>query len=118
MLQGSYLADLGAAGVKPEDVDLVVCTHLHVDHVGWNTRLERGRWVPTFPRATYIFARDEYEFWKTESQMGREEFGLIDDNVLPILEAGRAPPLASDHVVDGPVQLEPAPGPPPGDLHR
>ena len=117
MRQGSYLADLGAAGVKAEDVDLVVCTHLHVDHVGWNTRLERGRWVPTFPRATYIFARDEYEFWKTESQMGREEFGLIDDSVLPIVEAGRAQLVASDHVIDDRLQLEPSPGHTPGHVN-
>ena len=68
MRRGPYLEDLAAAGVKPEDVDLVVCTHLHVDHVGWNTRLEQGCWVPTFPRAKYIFARDEFEFWKKESE--------------------------------------------------
>jgi glyoxylase-like metal-dependent hydrolase (beta-lactamase superfamily II) len=67
MRSGSYLADLSGAGLKPEDVDLVVCTHLHVDHVGWNTRLEGGRWVPTFPRAKYIFARDEFEFWNSSS---------------------------------------------------
>ena len=62
--RGGYLADLARAGVTPEQVDLVLCTHLHVDHVGWNTRLVDGRWVPTFPRARYIFAGEEYEFWK------------------------------------------------------
>ena len=56
-----YLADLAAAGVRPEEVDFVLCTHLHVDHVGWNTQLIDGRWVPTFPNAKYIFARTEYE---------------------------------------------------------
>ncbi len=76
MRQGTYLSDLAAAGVKPEDVDMVICTHLHVDHVGWNTRLEGGRWVPTFPRARYVIVREEFEFWKREGETGREEFGL------------------------------------------
>lgn len=61
-----YLERLAAVGVAPEAVDFVVCTHLHVDHVGWNTRLVGGRWVPTFPRATYLFARAEWEFWREE----------------------------------------------------
>jgi len=108
MRNGTYLEDLATAGVKPDDVDLVVCTHLHVDHVGWNTRLEGGRWVPTFPTATYIFARDEFEFWKQESATGREEFGLIDDSVMPIVEAGRALLVAGDHVIDDRLQFEPS----------
>jgi len=117
MRKGTYLQDLAAAGVKPEDVDLVVCTHLHVDHVGWNTRLEGGRWVPTFPRATYIFARDEFEFWKQESVAGREEFGLIDDSVMPVVEAGKALLVASDHVIDDRLQFEPSPGHTPGHVN-
>ena len=56
-MQTAFLADLAAAGVAPEAMDMVVCTHLHVDHVGWNTRLVDGRWVPTFPRARYLFGR-------------------------------------------------------------
>jgi glyoxylase-like metal-dependent hydrolase (beta-lactamase superfamily II) len=114
MRRGPYLEDLAAAGVKPDDVDLVVCTHLHVDHVGWNTRLENGRWVPTFPKAKYIFGRDEFEFWKKESETGREEFGLIDDSVMPIVDAGRASLVESDHVIDDRLQLEPSPGHTPG----
>lgn len=114
MRKGTYLADLAAAGIKPGDVDLVVCTHLHVDHVGWNTRLERGCWMPTFPRAKYIFARDEFEFWKAETESGRAEYGLIDDSVLPILEAGVAELVPSDYVIDDRLQLEPSPGHTPG----
>jgi len=57
MRDGPYLADLAAMGIAPEDVDFVMCTHLHVDHVGWNTRLVDGRWVPTFPNARYLFGR-------------------------------------------------------------
>ncbi len=110
MRRGTYLSDLAAAGVKPEDVDMVICTHLHVDHVGWNTRLEGGRWVPTFPRARYVIVREEFEFWKREGETGREEFGLIDDSVMPVVEAGMADLVASDHVIDDRLRLEPAPG--------
>jgi hypothetical protein len=67
MRQGTYLDDLAAVGVAPEQVDFVVCTHLHIDHVGWNTRWQDGRWVPTFPNARYVIAGAEYEFWKYES---------------------------------------------------
>ena len=110
MRRGTYLSDLAAAGVKPEDVDMVICTHLHVDHVGWNTRLEGGRWVPTFPRARYVIVREEFEFWKREGETGREEFGLIDDSVMPVVEADMADLVASDHVIDDRLRLEPAPG--------
>jgi glyoxylase-like metal-dependent hydrolase (beta-lactamase superfamily II) len=117
MRKGTYLADLSGAGLKVEDVDLVVCTHLHVDHVGWNTRLVGGRWVPTFPNAKYIFARDEFEFWKKESETGREEYGLIDDSVLPIVKAGLALLVPSDYVIDDRLQLEPSPGHTPGHVN-
>ena len=52
------------AGVKPEDIDIVLCSHLHVDHVGWNTRLDNGRWVPTFPNARYLISRREWDYWQ------------------------------------------------------
>lgn len=117
MRKGTYLGDLAAAGLKPEDVDLVVCTHLHVDHVGWNTRLEGGRWVPTFPKAKYVFARDEFEFWKKETEAGREEFGLIGDSVMPIVTASLARLVPSDHVIDDRLQLEPSPGHTPGHVN-
>jgi glyoxylase-like metal-dependent hydrolase (beta-lactamase superfamily II) len=117
MRKGTYLDDLSKAGLKPEDVDLVVCTHMHVDHVGWNTRFEGGRWVPTFPRARYIFARDEFEFWKKESDAGREEYPLIDDSVLPIVKAGKAELVPSDYVIDDRLQFEPSPGHTPGHVN-
>jgi glyoxylase-like metal-dependent hydrolase (beta-lactamase superfamily II) len=117
MRKGTYLQDLAAAGVKSDDVDLVVCTHLHVDHVGWNTRLEGGRWVPTFPKAKYIFAREEFEFWKKVSETGQAEFGLIDDSVLPIVEAGKALLVSSDYVIDDRLQFEPSPGHTPGHVN-
>jgi glyoxylase-like metal-dependent hydrolase (beta-lactamase superfamily II) len=112
--QGTYLADLRAAGVTPEQVDVVVCTHLHVDHVGWNTRLEHGRWVPTFPRAQYVFAGDEWEFWKHEHETGAEEYGCIADSVMPVVDAGQAVLVDGDHVIDEFLRFESAPGHTPG----
>ncbi|MBI3456657.1 MAG: MBL fold metallo-hydrolase [Candidatus Rokubacteria bacterium] len=114
MRRGSYLEDLAAAGVKPEDVDLVVCTHLHVDHVGWNTRLVDGRWVPTFPRARHLIVGEEWEFWKHERDRGAESSGCIDDSVAPIVAAGRAELVEADRVIDEHLRFEPWPGHTPG----
>ena len=117
--QGTYLADLRAAGLAPEDVNLVLCTHLHVDHVGWNTRLERGaggreRWVPTFPKATYVFAGEEWEFWRHESESGREASGCIADSVIPVVEAGQARFVNAPCAVDPWLSYEPWIGHTPG----
>jgi glyoxylase-like metal-dependent hydrolase (beta-lactamase superfamily II) len=115
-----YLERLAAIGVAPEAVDFVFCTHLHADHVGWNTRLENGRWVPTFPKARYIFARREYEHWEAvhrEHLAGRGEpvsHGSFADSVLPVVEAKRAVFVESDHEIETGVFLEPAPGHTPG----
>jgi glyoxylase-like metal-dependent hydrolase (beta-lactamase superfamily II) len=112
--QGSWLTDLEAAGVRPADVDVVICTHLHVDHVGWNTRLAGGRWVPTFPNARYLFVGDEYEFWRFESESGREESGCIADSVLPVKDAGLVDLVDAGHVIDPWLRFEPSPGHTPG----
>ena len=114
MRQGTWLDDLRAAGVAPEDVDYVVCTHMHVDHVGWNTRRVDGTWVPTFPRATYVFAGQEWEFWKHERDSGRDPDGCIDDSVVPIVEAGRAKLVDSTGAVGKYLRFEPTPGHTPG----
>ena len=90
--RSGFLDRLAQAGVRPESVDIVLCTHLHVDHVGWNTRLRDGRWVPTFPNARYLAGRREFEYWQ---QQHREPGGdavqlpAFRDSVLPILEAGQ-----------------------------
>jgi glyoxylase-like metal-dependent hydrolase (beta-lactamase superfamily II) len=89
---GSFLEQLTNAGVTPEQIDYVLCTHLHIDHCGWNTRLVDGRWVPTFPNARYIMARRELEAAQIAS--GDAEERTYEDNVLPIVEAGRAYALA------------------------
>ncbi|MDP7546655.1 MAG: MBL fold metallo-hydrolase [Alphaproteobacteria bacterium] len=116
--QSTYLADLAAAGVRPEEVDFVMCTHLHTDHVGWNTRLEDGRWVPTFPNARYIFARDEYR--QAEAQMRLDASAghpqAFADSVLPVMQAGQAVLVDHDHEIDHGVWLEPAPGHTPGNV--
>ena len=113
MRSGGYLEDLGAAGVTPADVDYVICTHLHVDHVGWNTRLEgkaggREHWVPTFPKARYIFAGEEWEYWRHEKDL------CIADSVVPVVDAGQAMLVDSRHTLDAWLRFEPSPGHTPG----
>jgi glyoxylase-like metal-dependent hydrolase (beta-lactamase superfamily II) len=104
----TYMRALAAEGLSVEDIDYVMCTHLHVDHVGWNTRLEDGRWVPTFPKARYVFAKKEYDFWVQEH--AREPQGPIADSVLPIVEAGRAELVDHGFTLDDHISLEPTPG--------
>jgi glyoxylase-like metal-dependent hydrolase (beta-lactamase superfamily II) len=112
MMRTPFLEDLAAAGVAPEAVDLVLCTHLHVDHVGWNTRLAGGRWVPTFPRARYLFARREWEHWSGERDEDTRR--ILADSVAPVLEAGLAQLVEVDHRVSSELWLEPTPGHTPG----
>jgi glyoxylase-like metal-dependent hydrolase (beta-lactamase superfamily II) len=111
-----FLSDLAALGLAPEDIDFVMCTHLHGDHVGWNTRLVNGRWVPTFPNARYVISRRELAHWedynKTASVEAYEE--CIDESVLPVVAAGQALLVNEDHAVDDEVWLEPLPGHTPG----
>ncbi len=112
MLRTGFLDSLRAVGVAPESVDVVICTHLHVDHVGWNTRLDNGRWVPTFPRARYLFARREWEHWTAENEDGTKR--ILADSVAPVLDAGLALLVETDHRVSGELWLEPTPGHTPG----
>lgn len=110
-----YLERLAAAGVQPEQVDFVFCTHLHADHVGWNTRLRNGRWVPTFPNAKYIFARREYEHWESLVRSGEApNHGSFTDSVLPVMEAKQAQLVESDHQIEDGIHLEAAYGHTPG----
>lgn len=109
---GAWEEGLAALGLSVADIDYVLCTHLHVDHVGWNTRLEDGRWVPTFPRARYVFAAGEYAHW--EAQHAKAPSPVFADSVLPVVEAGRAELVASDHAIGDLVTLEPTPGHTPG----
>jgi glyoxylase-like metal-dependent hydrolase (beta-lactamase superfamily II) len=108
----TFLPRLAAAGVRPEDVDYVMCTHLHSDHVGWNTQLRDGRWVPTFPNAKYIFARSEWEGF--EALHRKHPQPQLLDSVLPIMEARQAELVSGDFALDDEVWLEPTPGHTPG----
>jgi glyoxylase-like metal-dependent hydrolase (beta-lactamase superfamily II) len=114
----TWLDTLAAAGCRPEDVDFVLCTHLHVDHVGWNTRLVDGRWVPTFPNAKYLFARTELEHWLAEAEAsGLPRTGdYVADSVIPVLEAKREVLVETDHAIEDGVWLEPLPGHTPGQV--
>ena len=95
MRKGPFLEDIERAGFPRESIDTVMCTHLHVDHVGWNTMWANNRWVPTFPNAEYLFAEKEWEYWSRHEQ---EEFGpVVEDSVRPIIDAGLAKLVAADH---------------------
>lgn len=115
MKKWPWMANLKALGLTPADIDIVMCTHLHPDHVGWNTQLRDGRWVPTFPNARYMFERTEYAHWEKESAAGAARIGeVFKDSVLPIMEAGQAELVAGDHEIEKGIWLEPTPGHSPG----
>ena len=112
-----FLADLTAAGYPPETIDTVLCTHLHVDHVGWNTRLDDGgRWVPTFTNARHLFVRAEYEYWRAvwEAASDAEHAAVFGDSVRPVDEAGLVDLVPNDHAVCDEVRLVPTTGHTPG----
>jgi len=113
---GSFIDMLAAAGFGRDDVDVVICTHLHFDHVGWNTIFEGGTWAPTFRKARYIVARAEYEHWNRASAAERAAADLhsFDDAVLPLVAAGVVDLVGTDHQVSAAVRLLPTPGHTPG----
>jgi glyoxylase-like metal-dependent hydrolase (beta-lactamase superfamily II) len=111
--KGPFLGDLTAAGFPPESIDTVLCTHLHVDHVGWNTRLEGGRWVPTFEKARYVFGGIEYAYWRDHST-APDKAAIFQDSVAPIVAAGQADLVASDARICEEITLIPTPGHSPG----
>jgi glyoxylase-like metal-dependent hydrolase (beta-lactamase superfamily II) len=110
----TYMRGLAAHGLSVDDIDFVMCTHLHPDHVGWNTRLENGHWVPTFPRARYLFNKREYEHWI--EQHGKTLVPLLQDSVLPIVAANRADLVTESHVIGDHVHLLSTPGHTPGHM--
>ena len=110
MKSDRYEKSLASAGVKVGDIDYVMCTHLHTDHVGWNTKLENGRWVPTFPKAKYVFAERELAHWTERHAKEPQNFPWITDSVLPIVEAKREEIVKSDFAFDDLVSLVPTPG--------
>ena len=127
MLQGPFLEDLAAAGFPRESIDVVLCTHLHIDHVGWNTMRVDGRWLPTFPKACYLFGRTEWEHWRQETAEATagdvtaeiaknilDTAAVNQDSIRPVIDAGLHELVEMDHQVTGEVRLEPTPGHTPG----
>jgi glyoxylase-like metal-dependent hydrolase (beta-lactamase superfamily II) len=112
MLRTGFLERLATAGVRVEDVDVVLCTHLHADHAGWNTRRRDGRWVPTFPNARYVASKAELDF------AGAAASGLVhdvyEDSVLPVVEAGRMHAVDGDFQLSDSITVRSAPGHTPG----
>jgi glyoxylase-like metal-dependent hydrolase (beta-lactamase superfamily II) len=108
----SFMGGLKTAGLSVEDIDFVMCTHLHVDHVGWNTKLENGRWVPTFPNARYVFGKTEYDYWA--DQHAKAEVPPFGDSVLPVVEAKRADIVGNDFALGDHLRILPTPGHTPG----
>ncbi len=115
-----YLENLRAVGFAPEDIDLVMCTHLHFDHVGWNTRLENGKWVPTFPNAKYLFGRKDYDYFVTNPEGEEVHQEAFLDSILPVMDAGQGILVDENHVahreIGNGIWLEPAFGHSPGNV--
>ena len=113
MRSGPFIEDMASVGVSVEQIDYVLCTHLHADHVGWNTQLIDGRWVPTFPNATYLFGREECEFWQDDEEANHRSW---EDSVQPVFEAKQGKIVDSNHEIEPGVSLVPAFGHSPGHI--
>ncbi len=111
-MQTRFLDDLGAAGYPPESIDTVLCTHLHIDHVGWNTKLVDGVWQPTFPNARYLIGQAEFEYWQKETTPGDPR--IFADSVKPVWDAGLVDLVGTDHRMSDEVSLVPTLGHTPG----
>lgn len=111
-LQTEFLRSLEDAGSPPDSVDTVVCTHLHVDHVGWNTMLVDGEWVPTFPNARYLIGRREFDHWTGEGD--EDQQAILGDSVQPVFDAGLATLVEMNQRISDEISLVPTPGHTPG----
>lgn len=112
MMQTAFLDDLKAAGRGREEIDRVLCTHLHTDHVGWNTMWDGGKWIPTFPNARYLMGRKEFEHWRDNAEDGQAQ--VMQDSVLPVYEAGLVDLVDQDAKLCREITLIPTPGHTPG----
>jgi len=113
-LQTRFLEDLTEAGHARESIDTVLCTHLHVDHVGWNTMLIDGTWVPTFVNARYLMGETEFEHWHASAQEREGQLEVMQDSVVPIFDAGLVDLVSSEHEICPEVRLHPTAGHTPG----
>lgn len=128
-LKSDYVAQLASTGLNPSDIDFVMCTHMHPDHVGWNTQLENGQWIPTFPKARYLFGQTEFDAWKQyhEEIAGTENDPIpapvstvlgysFNDSVLPVIEAQQAVMIDDGHEIESGMMVRTAPGHSPGNF--
>jgi glyoxylase-like metal-dependent hydrolase (beta-lactamase superfamily II) len=109
---GTFLSDLRAAGYPPEAIDYVFCTHMHLDHTGWNSQLRDGRWIPTFPNAKYLFNKKEWNHWRDDHNPADQ--AVVQQNIQPIIEAGQVEWADNAWEIDDNVALIPTPGHTPG----
>lgn len=115
----TYAERLAAVGLRAEDIDVVFCTHLHADHIGWNTQLLNGRWVPTFPNARYLMGRTELAYWEAELRNRPAEevnHGSYANSILPVVELGKADLVDTDHEVLDELVVCALPGHTPGQV--
>ncbi len=111
-LNQPFLEDIAKSGFQREDVDIVVCTHLHYDHIGWNTMKVNGEWIPTFPNARYLITQPEFEYCRSQKDdFWAKAFG---DSVAPIFAAGLVELVDSNYQITPELQLIPTPGHTPG----
>ena len=112
MFKTDFLERFEEAGFARDSIDTVLCTHLHLDHVGWNTMLVDGKWIPTFPNARYLIGRAEFEYWR--GQTDGDDAAIFSDSVQPVFDAGLMDLVATDHVICPEVRLIPTHGHTPG----
>lgn len=112
MLDTPFLEDLVDAGWATENVTHVICTHLHTDHVGWNTKLVDGRWTPTFPHARYVMTRVDFEHYGAALDEPRR--AMMADSVTPVLDAGLVDLVEMEAQISPELRFRPAPGHSPG----
>jgi glyoxylase-like metal-dependent hydrolase (beta-lactamase superfamily II) len=117
-MRTSFLDDLGRAGVRPDEIDFVMCTHLHWDHVGWNTRLADGKWVPTFPKAKYVMAKREFDHWQDFAASGADSphATAFEDSILPVVKTGQSMLVDDDYALEDGLWFEAAHGHTPGNV--
>ena len=123
MLNQPFLAELEKAGAKPDDIDTVVCSHLHIDHVGWNTKLEAGQWLPAFSNARYVFPKVDFDFWNPANahKVGKQVGGMVnadvfEDSVEPIAKEGLVDFVDGVEEIGDGLRLVPSPGHTPGQM--
>ncbi len=115
MRDGKFLKNFEKFNLDRNDIDYVMCTHLHADHVGWNTMLSNGKWVPTFPKAKYIFSKKDYDFFNNVKE-GEQGYLSMIDSVRPIVDHGQATLVDDNYTIDNYIDLIPTPGHTPGHI--